>query len=358
MDDKVRVLMIGSSIKVKGGMTTVVQSFLRHEFDPSIKLSYIATHTEKGKAYNSVYFVQSLVHIFFHLLFRNPHIVHLHMSERGSFVRKYIVFKLAKAFGKKVIVHTHGAEFKEYFMSSSLKMKKRIMGMLKNADNVLALGKSWERILRSIEPAAKTAVLMNSVPIPAVDQLKEDKKEFNLLFLAVLIERKGILDLIDASVLPISQADRQGKRLIFHIAGDGELMEAAKMKVFAYGLEESYRFYGWVDENGKKRLLEKADLFILPSYNEGLPMSILEALSYGIPVISTKVGSIDEAISDGINGYLIEPGDIDALSKRISELATESPLKKMRVASRKMAEEKFSSEQYFKQVEKLYHQKI
>ncbi|MBX0313349.1 glycosyltransferase [Planococcus glaciei] len=354
MNGNINVLMVGSSTKVKGGMTTVVQSFLQHEFNSPIKISYIATHTEKGDIYNFLFFVQSLGRIFFHLLFKNPLLVHLHMSERGSFVRKYIIFRLAKLFGKKVIIHTHGAEFKEYFMSSSPMMKKKIMGLLKNADRVLVLGESWEMILRSIEPEAKTTILMNSVPIPVIDSSKRRQKDFHLLFLAVLIERKGILDLIEASVLPIMQAKKNNLRLIFHIAGDGELMEAAKKRVSEYNFEEFFHFYGWVNESQKKKLLKLADLFILPSYNEGLPMSILEALSYGIPVISTKVGSIDEAIVDGVNGYLIEPGDIHALSMRISELAATQSLMSMRQASRKIAEEKFGNEQYFKEMEKIY----
>lgn len=354
MRSEVGVLMVGSSTKVKGGMTTVVQSFLRHHFSAPVKLTYIATHSEKGKLYNSLFFGKSLVKIFFHLMIKNPAIVHVHMSERGSFVRKYIIFRIAKMFRKKVIIHTHGAEFKEYFLTASVAVQKRVKVLLSRADKVIALGERWKKTLLEIEPKAKTAVLKNSIPIPTIERRSGSQTSFSILFLAVLIQRKGIMDLITASVPVIREAEKRQKQVCFHIAGDGDLMEAAKQLVASYGIEESYRFYGWIGEQQKRELLANADLFVLPSYNEGLPMSILEALSYGIPIVSTKVGSIDEAVEEGRNGYLIEPGNMDALSKRMLDVINSTDVCKMRTASRKLAEDKFSDEQYFKQVEELY----
>lgn len=354
MRSKVGILMVGSSTKVKGGMTTVVQSFLQHHFSAPIKLTYIATHSERGKLYNSLFFTKSLIRIFFHLIIKRPIIVHVHMSERGSFVRKYIIFRMAKTLRKKVFVHTHGAEFKEYYLSASPVIQKMITGMLKNADKIIALGESWEKTLLQIEPKASTAVLMNSVPIPVNSGRAPDQTFFSILFLAVLIQRKGILDLIAASAQVIQEAKKQRRQVIFHIAGDGELMKRAKKLVADYGLSDSYRFYGWIGEQQKKELLFNADLFVLPSYNEGLPMSILEALSYGIPIISTKVGSINEAVIEGENGYLIKAGDIQALASRMLDIMNSPSSNEMRIASRKLAEDKFSDKQYFEQVEEMY----
>ena len=79
-------------------------------------------------------------------------------------------------------------------------------------------------------------------------------------------------------------------------------------------------FIGWVSDEKKIQYLNKADAFILPSYNEGLPISILEAMTYGLPIVSTKVGGIPEVLKDGINGFLIEPGNECQLSLIIKKV--------------------------------------
>src|SRR5699024_3678529 len=131
------------------------------------------------------------------------------------------------------------------------------------------------------------------------------KKDFTILFLAVLNKSKGILDLIHAAEKVMDAKIPLGGRLIFEIAGDGEMLQEAESLVKQKDLEEHFRFHGWVDGKEKYKLLRNADLFVLPSYFEGLPMSILEAVSCGLPVIATDVGSIDEAVIEGDNGFLI-----------------------------------------------------
>ena len=77
------------------------------------------------------------------------------------------------------------------------------------------------------------------------------------------------------------------------------------------------QFVGWISGPQKHQLLSESDLYILPSYNEGLPLSILEAMSYRLPVISTPVGGTAEAVQEGVNGFLVPPGDKAALHDRL-----------------------------------------
>ena len=354
MGNDVNVLMVGSSTNVKGGMTTLVQSFLRHEFSPPISLTYIVSHSEKGRIFNSFFFAKSLAGIVVHLAAKKMDIVHLHMSDKGSFFRKYIIFKISKWFGKKVIVHMHGGDFEAFYSRMPHQVQLLIHDMLKNADKVIALGSNWETKLREIEPFADLEVLMNSVPIPEYKEKKTGNGVLKILFLAVMNESKGILDLIRASVSVIEKAEEQKKRICFEIAGDGPSYEEAQKLVSQYQLNHYFHFHGWVDKEEKEKLLQQSDLFVLPSYFEGLPMSILEAISYGMPVISTKVGSIDEAVKDGVNGYLIEPGDISALEDSLHSAISNPSFEKMGKASRRLAEKNFDEEKYFRQIEALY----
>ena len=349
-----KVLMVGSSLKVKGGMTTVVESFLQHEFERDITLKYIPTHIEtKNNFYKKIFFLRGLVQILNELIFGKVEIVHMHMSERGSFSRKYIIFKLSKFFNKKVITHTHGAEFEEFYNQSNEKSKMKINKLLKESDTVITLGESWNNIIKRIENESNTFILRNSVPIPAKQNKLNDKK-IKILFLAVLIKRKGILDLIEASQKIITELESKNKQVEFVIAGDGELESTSKSLVEKLGVSKYFKFVGWVNNERKQELLKESDLFVLPSYNEGLPLSILEAISYGIPVISTNVGSINEAVKNEENGYLINPGDKEKLADFTIKLLTDSNFKQMGQASREVAVDLFDINSYFKMVENLY----
>ena len=87
-------------------------------------------------------------------------------------------------------------------------------------------------------------------------------------------------------------------------------------------------FLGSVSDEEKNRAPQNSQLFILPSYAEGQPLSILEAMASGLPIISTKVGSIPEIIIDDVNGYVIAPGDSESLVKYINHLATDEEVRR------------------------------
>lgn len=120
-------------------------------------------------------------------------------------------------------------------------------------------------------------------------------------------------------------------------------------------MENEVEFLGWVNRDQRKELLEKSDVLVLPSYNEGLPMAILEAMSYGLPIISTNVGSIAEAVHNGENGFLVEPGNVAALEEAITILTDNEELwQRQSLASRKTCETKFAETVFFRKIQKIY----
>lgn len=357
-EDKINILMVGSSTKVKGGMTTVVESFVQHNFNiNNMKLKYIPTHIDKGILVQLVFFTIRLIEILFCLIFKNIDIVHMHMSERGSFKRKYLIYKLAKMFNKKVITHTHGAEFEEFFKKSNPKLKSQIKELLRESDIVITLGNKWDNIIKEIEPQAYTIVLRNAVKIPEINNDINDKN-IKVLFLAVLIKRKGITDLIEAAQEIIEEVQSNKKQIEFIIAGEGELKDSAKSLVKELGLSPYFNFVGWVNGEDKIKLLQETDIFVLPSYNEGLPLSILEAISYGIPIISTNVGSIDEAVKNEKNGYLVNPGDKVALSQAFIKLISSGEIKSMGLESRNISKKHFNIDVYFENIINIYRKLV
>jgi glycosyltransferase involved in cell wall biosynthesis len=112
---------------------------------------------------------------------------------------------------------------------------------------------------------------------------------------------------------------------------------------------------GWVSGEEKNAILAQTMINVLPSYNEGLPMTILETMLYGIPNISTNIASIPEVIKDGVNGFLISPGDIDSLVCKIKELIDDRKLRqKFSVNSYDLVNNSFSLEHNVGQLKECY----
>ena len=128
--------------------------------------------------------------------------------------------------------------------------------------------------------------------------------------------RKGILDIVRAAPQVIAQVPRAR----FWFTG-GENAAQIEPECRRVGIADHVEFMGWVDEADMPGIYASADILLLPSYNEGLPYVVIEAMAAGLPVISTPVGAIPEVVEDGVNGYLIDPGDVAALADRMLRLA-------------------------------------
>ena len=164
-----------------------------------------------------------------------------------------------------------------------------------------------------------------------------------------LEKRKGIYDIIEAAKY-IKNPD-----VIINLYGDGNPEEFQKL-VMDNNLQEKVQIKGWISGDKKNEIFQASDVLILPSYSEGLPMSILEAMAVGLPIISTPVGGIPEAVEDGVNGFLIQPGDYKALAEKIDILANDKQLREqMGQNGYKIAKEKFDVDVVIKQLKEIYN---
>jgi glycosyltransferase involved in cell wall biosynthesis len=148
-----------------------------------------------------------------------------------------------------------------------------------------------------------------------------------LLFLGEIGPRKGVFDLLKAMTL--LQGTDPGKAWLE--IGGNKNEEALKEAIRAQHLEDCVHFNGFVSGDLKKELLSRTDVFVLPSYNEGLPISILEAMSYGCAIISTPVGGIPEVVRE--NGILVRPGDVEGIAAAIARCEDESVCRRMGLSS-------------------------
>ncbi len=316
-----RVLMCASSLKVKGGMVSVVKNYLGYRDWGNVRITFIPTHIETNKYLLMAYFSIAYIRILGLILLGKIDIAHLHVAERGSFYRKAFILQTLKRFGVKVILHHHGAEFDLFYNGLSGKRKEYVNKILRMADLNIVLSQRLVQMIKGKSPEAKVEVLYNAVNVPQTNPY--NLESHNVLFLGRLGKRKGAYDLLEAiknldGVLP--------SNVKFYLCGDGEV-EEVKKKVQEMGITHRIAHIGWTDGQQKENFMAQSMMNVLPSYNEGLPMTILETMAHGIPNISTSIASIPEVLHDGENGFLITPGDTATLYDRILCLNTDKQLR-------------------------------
>ena len=313
--------MCASSLKVKGGMVSVVKNYLGYRDWENVKITFIPTHIETNKYLLMAYFFVAYIRILDLALLGKIDIAHLHVAERGSFYRKAFILQTLKRLGVKVILHHHGAEFDLFYNGLSDKRKEYVNKILRMADLNIVLSQRLVQMIKKKSPEAKVVVLYNAVNVPQTNPYNIQAR--NILFLGRLGHRKGTYDLLET----IKIIDKElPSDVRFYLCGDGEV-EEVKKKVEALGISHRIAHIGWIDGEQKKNFMKQSMVNVLPSYNEGLPMTILETMAHGIPNISTNIASIPEVLRDGENAYLITPGDVNKLKERLLQLVENEELR-------------------------------
>ena len=304
-----KVLTIGCAYDPpKGGVAQVMYTYSKEVFP---YFNCITNSGGTGFFSKLAYALCAFLKLSYVLLInRNIKIVHIHTASYNSFSRSTYFVCLAKLFHKKVILHIHGGGFKDYYNTNPIWIKKELL----KADCIIALTDSWKHYFQDELQLPHVYIVKNIISNPQILDVKHDGR-LHLLFLGFIIEKKGIFDL--AEVIKEHKYEWEGK-LVLHVGGSHDV-ERLQRFVNNNELENLIQYEGWVSGEKKTYLLNLMDAYILPSYTEGLPISILESLSYGKPVITTSVGGIPEVVNNR-NGFLFIPGDKEAIYQIINGL--------------------------------------
>lgn len=343
-----KVLMVGPGRDVMGGISAVVNSYYKLGLDTKIDLHYISSMEDGTKLKKLMVALGSYIEFLRSL--KDYDIVHVHMAAQVSYTRKSIFIKRAKQAGKKIILHQHSADFDEFFFKQSdEKKRKQIKNVFAMADIVLVLSEEWAKFFGdNVCDQKKIVILHNGVIIP--EYHKENYSDNNVLFLGRLGERKGSYDLLKA----IPNILKEVPDTHFYFGGDGDVEQSQRI-INENGLQDQVTLLGWVRNEEKEKYLKKCSTFILPSYHEGMPMAVLEAMSYGLATVSTKVGGIPRIIDDKNNGFLITPGDISEITASLLLLLQDVQLKeKIALAGRNVIENKFSAQAVVNKLVEVY----
>lgn len=343
-----KVLIVATSRKTRGGITSVLKAHETGEQWKNFHCHWVQTHRDSSNVVKIGYFLTGFVDFLYRLPFYD--VVYLHISQPITIMRKRPFLELAKRFGKKIIVHFHGYETISTIEGKDADAYKVFFD---SADVIIVLSKWWKDKLVEILGINedKIKILYNPCP-PKIESLSkyiEEKRNY-ILYAGTVNKRKGYGDLIKAFA-NVSNNFPDWK-VVF--AGNGEI-EEGKQLARDLGIEDKVEFVGWVSGKEKEKIFREAKVFCLPSYAEGFSMAVLDAWSFGLPVITTPVGGIPDIAVDGENLLMFEPGDVKMLAVQLEKILSDRELRKiLSFASMKLASNEFFIDNINRQLGDIY----
>lgn len=356
MEKVISVVMMGNAPSVRGGITSVISQLRRHPWEKQgIRMEFIPTFRGGSRLSKVSYFAAAFCKLWYRLRKERVDVVHLHMSHNGSFWRKYLLHRLCGVYGVADIVHLHSSSLMEFYQNSSPAVRRRITRLFSQCAGVVVLGERWRQRVIQIAPEAVIYPLPNTVLIPPCSS-QQQVHRVTFLYLGVLVERKGVMDLLTAVAQLRREEAFDGSNAHFVIGGSGECEHEQQLRRYAaeHELEDMVTFTGWLSPQHKEQQLLSSQVLVLPSYNEGLPVAVLEGISYGLAVVATDVGDVSQVVHDGENGFLFAPGDIEALKRCLRALMQSSLRERMGAKSREMARQQLDERSYFARLAKIY----
>ena len=287
---------------------------------------------------------------------RRLDLVHLHVSTGPSLVRKVYAVAVARVCRVPLVLHLHSGGFKALTQEggrSGWLSRRALRWVVRRSDMVVVLSQSWADDLSAWERPRQLCVVPNAPePISGVDRsVAEGSGSPVILYLGHLYRDKGVYDLLEAFRLVLDR--HPAARLV--LAGEGREEEGLRLRMSDLGLEQSVELTGWVGPEGRRELLSAAACLTLPSYGEGLPLVVLEAMQVGVPVVATPVGGVPEVVRDDVEALLVAPGEPAALAAALSRVIADRALVARLVeAARQRVEAEYSRPALIRRVEALY----
>jgi glycosyltransferase involved in cell wall biosynthesis len=278
-------------------------------------------------------------------------IVHVHsaLAPTVTVLRAALLALAGRARGCAVVVHAHGGNI-QFWLTTPLRRLLLRLAMLP-AHRVVAVWSAGEAALRQVLPQRRVMLIDNGVPVEGRPQQEGEHEPPRILYVGLLTPRKGVLDLLAASRL---LQERSIPHELWLLGGTPDEGPAAEAEVRA-GLDGSARLLGTRAPAEMPAEFAVADVFCLPSWWEAMPLSVLEAMAAGLPVVATDVGDMGRAVADGVTGHVVPVQSPEKLADALTPLLTDAGLRRrMGRAGRARVVEMFSSDVTAARVSQLY----
>jgi glycosyltransferase involved in cell wall biosynthesis len=290
-------------------------------------------------------------------------LIHIH-SPDGAFLSTILFILLARLARTNMLVHMHGTDWEEFYTRRSAFNRSYTWIGLRIARRIVVLYPLWAENIRKICPTADVLVVRNLIhdqdpPQPAeVQQLKEQlgltEEHFVVITIGYVGWRKGSFVILNA----VPQVASQDPSVRFVLVGSEEFsgeMAQLTQRVDKENLAAWVTFTGELERSKANLFYSLADVYLLPSFIEGMPITIIEALRSGLPVISTRVGGIPDMIEDHVSGLLLDPGAPNEIAEAVLLLRNDQQLrKKLAEGARRTFEDKFEFSRGIEEIRAAY----
>jgi glycosyltransferase involved in cell wall biosynthesis len=349
-----RVLLVGPRADSRGGVAATVRSLLGSRLADDFELVVVSTYRDGGLALKTIEAARGLARMARLCADGRAELVHLHASARGSFARKLVGIAIARATRVPVVLHMHSGSFFDHGHAPDGLVggiqRRSVRWALESADAVVALTAGWERSFAGRGRLRRSTVIPNAPDLTDATPRTSEPEEL-ILFLGHLYRDKGVYELLEA--FSTLRATRPSLRLV--LAGEGSEADALRDQAQRLGLDGAVELPGWVGPSTKVDLLARAACFVLPSYREGLPLALLEAMVVGVPVVATPVGGVPDVVQNGRHALLVPPTDVAALALAVGRVLDEPDVAaRLARAAQERALEEYTSDALAERVGALY----
>ena len=350
------------------GPETVGALLLEEGFGPGLAVHHIRTSVHGSNALKGQVRIGGVLRLaliwgrlVIALVRYRPKLLYLYLSQnRTGFLRDAILIATARILGARSVVQVHGANFRNFYDDTDPVTRAMVRGILAQLRGVIVLAERLRRQFSDLVRPDRVWVVQNPVDprlLVASTNRSAGSGECVILFMAHLSAAKGFADLLLA--IPDVFDGVPAARLV--VAGEwlprehnvrrdemGRAVEHDGDAIRAQweALERQYggrvSWLGVLPPGRKQEALQSADVFVLPSYSEGFPAAVLEAMASGLPVVVTPVGALPEVLQEGRHALFVEPGNVQQLAAALIRLASDAGCRRrMGEANRTLVRERF-----------------
>jgi glycosyltransferase involved in cell wall biosynthesis len=336
-----RLLIVGPLPPPLGGVQLTIDMQLHSSLAREFELHVVDTSkrqlrwaVENPTWRTPLYFARDFLRLLRALVRLRPDVVLVHAAPSFSMLRDWIFMATARIAGAKVICHYHGT-LHTRFPSGETRSGRVIGRMLMSvAHRVIVLGPSYQREMAKAWKRDDLVWAPNMVDVALFRSVSADTRapwlasgDRAVLFVGRLSAPKGIYDLFDA-IPRVIERHPEAKFVLVGVAESDAMEPVIRAEAGRRGIAARIAFLGSLDGRDKAAAFATSQMIVVPSWTEAFPLVIPEAMAAGLPVIATAVGAIPDFVKDEEDGFLIAPGDWQALAERICRLLDDESLRR------------------------------
>lgn len=353
--------MVGPDPSRRGGISSALNELSKTKFwlENGCEMFPSSLACEGGNRKGLLSQASRLARFVYVLAWSRPDVVGLHAASKRSFYRKALYAAACRLFGVPYVWHVHVSHFLGFYEAANPLVRGWVRVTFQQAANVLYLSRELESFFQSSFVHC-SGVLAQPISLVEWDHGRNGEdgsrsdvpRASTFLFLARLERDKGIGELLEA----FAALHREFPSWKLLVAG-GQPSEDLSAEIRSKLPEGSWEFVGWLEGQEKRRALLSAGAMVLPSYSEGFPVSVLEAMKYETPLIVTSVGGIPDYLTNGREALVIPPRDVDALKRAMLDLVTHPSDAKIRAREcLALLRSTFDAEVVGKELARIYRQ--